>query len=142
MVVARPIDPSSANFDPFHCTAPIVPTKILTDPEELDRQIFQNGYSTTFFKYMENSPENDENLQRDIVENGLEIKNTAVNNVNSFDSDELENKAIANNSIDGCDLKSVEQIAIDANNECDTPDSETEKYTVTLHKGSQGLGKK
>nr|CAI5848438.1 unnamed protein product [Callosobruchus analis] len=31
MVVARPIELSSLDFDPYNCAAPIVPTKILTD---------------------------------------------------------------------------------------------------------------
>ncbi|KAF2884683.1 hypothetical protein ILUMI_21480 [Ignelater luminosus] len=45
MVVARPIEPSSVNYQTITSTAPIVPTKILTDPEELDRQLLQNGYT-------------------------------------------------------------------------------------------------
>lgn len=45
MVVARPIEPSSADFQTLGCSAPIVPTKILTDPEELDRTLLQNGYT-------------------------------------------------------------------------------------------------
>ncbi|CAH1962923.1 unnamed protein product [Acanthoscelides obtectus] len=53
MVVARPIELNSLDFDPYNCAAPIVPTKILTDPEELDRQLLQNGYTTVFYRYSE-----------------------------------------------------------------------------------------
>lgn len=45
MVVARPVEPSSADFQMLGSHAPIVPTKILIDPEELDRHLLQNGYS-------------------------------------------------------------------------------------------------
>lgn len=43
MVVARPVEPSSADFQMLGSHAPIVPTKILIDPEELDRHLL-NGY--------------------------------------------------------------------------------------------------
>lgn len=45
MVVARPVEPSSADFQNFGSTAPVVPTKILTDTEELNRHLLQNGYA-------------------------------------------------------------------------------------------------
>lgn len=138
MVVARPVEPNSANFDPFNCTAPIVPTKILTDPEELDRQILQNGYATALYKFMENSPETDE--KQDILENGFE--KLTVNDINSVELNGIENEAgeIPNNS-NGCELENEAIDISSLDNECDTPDSETESYTVTLHKGEHGLGK-
>ncbi|XP_072390528.1 patj homolog isoform X2 [Diabrotica undecimpunctata] len=52
MVVARSVEPTS-DFLLYNCSAPIVPTKILTDPEELDRQLLQNGYTSSFFQYAE-----------------------------------------------------------------------------------------
>lgn len=39
MVVARSIDPSSIDIDTYQYGGPVVPTRILTDPEELDRQL-------------------------------------------------------------------------------------------------------
>jgi len=43
LVVARPIEPTSP--DAFSSQAPIVPTRILGDPEELERHLLQaNGY--------------------------------------------------------------------------------------------------
>ncbi|XP_071445203.1 patj homolog [Hetaerina americana] len=44
LVVARPVEPTSPDYQALGSHAPIVPTKILGDPEELDRQLLQNGY--------------------------------------------------------------------------------------------------
>ena len=47
LVVARPVEPSSP--DALGSQAPIVPTKILGDPEELERHLLQsNGYENHF----------------------------------------------------------------------------------------------
>lgn len=134
MVVARPVEPNSANFDPFSCTAPIVPTKILTDPEEFDRQILQNGYATALYKYVESTEYNGNFQQNDDVEKSI------VNNINSPDLNGIDNgkEAIPNNS-NGCDLNEGD-IKKSVADECDNSDPETEKYTVTLHKGDHGLG--
>nr|CAH7769658.1 unnamed protein product [Callosobruchus chinensis] len=68
MVVARPIELSSLDFDPYNCAAPIVPTKILTDPEELDRQLLQNGYTTVFYQYSESvEAVNNDSLQNNFA---------------------------------------------------------------------------
>lgn len=45
MVVARPVEPTSSDFQMLESHAPIVPTKILIDPDELDRHLLQNGYT-------------------------------------------------------------------------------------------------
>uniref|UniRef100_A0A0A9YHT4 Multiple PDZ domain protein n=1 Tax=Lygus hesperus TaxID=30085 RepID=A0A0A9YHT4_LYGHE len=44
LVVARPVEPTSPDYQALGSHAPIVPTKILGDPEELDRHLIQNGY--------------------------------------------------------------------------------------------------
>ncbi|XP_066905977.1 multiple PDZ domain protein isoform X3 [Halyomorpha halys] len=44
LVVARPVEPTSPDYQALGSQAPIVPTKILADPEELDRHLVQNGY--------------------------------------------------------------------------------------------------
>lgn len=46
LVVARPVEPSSAPLDSH---APVVPTKLLGDPEELDRHLVQAGYPSTTY---------------------------------------------------------------------------------------------
>nr|CAD7456171.1 unnamed protein product [Timema tahoe] len=48
LVVARPVEPTSPDYQALGSHAPIVPTKILGDPEELDRHLLQNGYTETF----------------------------------------------------------------------------------------------
>lgn len=85
MVVARPIEPTSIDFETYRCSAPIVPTKILTDSEELDRHLLQNGYSTYFnikkeSSTIEESCEIDAGIicdaiksTIDVIENGFEI---------------------------------------------------------------------
>jgi PDZ domain len=44
LVVARPVEPTSPDYQALGSHAPIVPTKILGDAEELDRHLIQNGY--------------------------------------------------------------------------------------------------
>ncbi|CAG9813000.1 unnamed protein product [Phaedon cochleariae] len=48
MVVARPIESANAEFQTLSSFAPIVPTKILGDPVELDRHLVENGYGEAF----------------------------------------------------------------------------------------------
>lgn len=48
LIVARPVEPSSVDFQAITSHAPIIPTKLLSDPEELDRILQQTGgYTTT-----------------------------------------------------------------------------------------------
>ncbi|XP_063932758.1 inaD-like protein isoform X3 [Zophobas morio] len=47
MVVARPVESTSADYQALGSHAPIVPTKILGDPVELDRHLIENGYAET-----------------------------------------------------------------------------------------------
>lgn len=42
LIVARPIDPSAIDYHTLASHAPIIPTKLLSDPEELSRHLFQN----------------------------------------------------------------------------------------------------
>lgn len=44
LVVARPVEPTSPDYQALASHAPIVPTKVLGDAEELDRHLLQNGY--------------------------------------------------------------------------------------------------
>ncbi|XP_039276607.1 multiple PDZ domain protein isoform X4 [Nilaparvata lugens] len=44
LVVARPVEPTAPDYQALGSHAPIVPTKILADPDELDRHLVQNGY--------------------------------------------------------------------------------------------------
>ncbi|XP_018562812.1 uncharacterized protein LOC108904661 [Anoplophora glabripennis] len=48
MVVARPIECANSDYQNLGSQAPIVPTKILGDPVELDRHLIENGYAEAF----------------------------------------------------------------------------------------------
>ncbi|XP_023235390.1 patj homolog [Centruroides sculpturatus] len=53
LIVARPVEPSSPSYNTLNTTAPILPTRLLSDPEEIERNIsmfqqaVQNGFSFT-----------------------------------------------------------------------------------------------
>ncbi|XP_054277487.1 multiple PDZ domain protein-like isoform X4 [Macrosteles quadrilineatus] len=51
LVVARPVEPTSPEYQALDSHAPIVPTKLLGDPEELDRHLVQNGYPEVTIPY-------------------------------------------------------------------------------------------
>lgn len=42
LIVARPIEPTAIDYHTLASHAPIIPTKLLSDPEELSRHLFQN----------------------------------------------------------------------------------------------------
>ncbi|XP_044746782.1 inaD-like protein isoform X2 [Coccinella septempunctata] len=51
MVVARPIESTNADYNTLGSHAPIVPTKILGDPVELDKHLIENGLTETFINH-------------------------------------------------------------------------------------------
>ncbi|XP_076259998.1 patj homolog [Rhynchophorus ferrugineus] len=158
MVVARSIEPTSINFQTYPCSAPIVPTKILTDPEELDRQLLQNGYST-FFTEKDLTPVDDKSISRnseiigpksepaiDVTSETIPI---AIPKVKSVDISEVTNCNNNNNEniVPNCDTPSAgSQSPVSASQIIVTPVDleydipETETFTVTLKKGEFGLG--
>lgn len=46
IIVARPVEPTSPDYQALASHAPIIPTKLLTDPEELERQLIQTAAFT------------------------------------------------------------------------------------------------
>lgn len=79
MVVARPFEPTSADFqNNLGHSASVVQTKFLTDPEELDRQLVQNGYGEVFNLNRTNNYENDTETEVDI--NGLNYNEVSALN--------------------------------------------------------------
>lgn len=126
MVVARPVEPSSADFQNFGCSAPIVPTKILTDPEELDRQLQQNGYGS-FYGYNEQSCED-----LDLDEQQTDVQ-------------PLEDATFANNcdnlnSANGYSPLEEDRVIVVTPADIEFTLPETERFTVELHKNEYGLG--
>ncbi|XP_055901905.1 patj homolog isoform X2 [Eupeodes corollae] len=42
LIVARPVEPTATDYQALASHAPIIPTKLLSDPEELSRHLYQN----------------------------------------------------------------------------------------------------
>jgi multiple PDZ domain protein len=127
MVVARPVEPSSSDFQTFGCSAPVVPTKILTDPEELDRQLQQNGY-TSFYSY------NERNSCDDLDQTDLNSVDTDPATYNSLDVAVNNN----NNTNGFSPVSDGHVVIIPADIEYTVP--ETERFDVELTKNEYGLG--
>lgn len=51
LVVARPADPASIEFKQLNTHAPLIPTRLINDPAELDRYLVQHGYPQVFNQY-------------------------------------------------------------------------------------------
>ncbi|CAG9762086.1 unnamed protein product [Ceutorhynchus assimilis] len=160
MVVARPIEPNSIDFDQYQYRAPIVPTKILTDHEELDRQLLQNGYASCFNAKKEISPVEEKSLSiksdivysNNIIENGIDGKEV-LRKVKSVDICEITNNNFNfnnnYNNYNSRDLKQADDdqispvstshiIVTPIDFELEIP--ETERYSVELKKNESGLG--
>lgn len=163
MVVARPIEPTSIDFQTYHCTAPIVETKILTDPDELDRQLLQNGYSMFFNTKGDLTPIDDKIASKNTDLNSpksekicesIEKTNQTfeiIRKVKSVDICEISYCNNNNNNSESitpnCDSPATEsQSPVSASQIIVTPIDleddipETEIYTVELEKGEYGLG--
>lgn len=123
MVVARPVEPTSVDFQNIGSTAPIVPTKLLTDPTSLDQTLLQNG----IFAYDQN---NIQYTSEEITQ--IEYESSDCLNLADLNILNLNNA----NAISPVSLKqiSVSPVSI----ELTLP--ETERFTVELTKNSCGLG--
>lgn len=58
LVVARPVEPSVPEYQALASHAPIIPTKLLSDPDELSRQLYQNPSFATGAGFL-NAQENE-----------------------------------------------------------------------------------
>ncbi|XP_018334137.1 patj homolog [Agrilus planipennis] len=132
MVVARPIEITSANLQEFVPTAPIVPTKILCDPEEIDKLLSQNGYmqfsNFSHFDAYENQMTlqqgSSECLTNCVIIDGI-IRNSEVASINRL------------NNYKDCDIEAPTENNFQLFE--DLP--ETECFTVELKKHKEfGLG--
>ncbi|KAK4884232.1 hypothetical protein RN001_000503 [Aquatica leii] len=130
MVVARPIEPSSVNYHNVSSTAPIVPTKILTDPEELDRQLLQNGYSQIC-----NLQTNLNYNNQDIAQ--LDLNNIDINELNVLNA--IDINVVNVNSTNNLSPESDKQFVLTP---VDIEEAlpETERFSVELNKNEYGLG--
>lgn len=126
MVVARPVEPSSADFQNVTSTAPIVPTKLLTDPLELEKILSRNGICTSY------------------AINGIQYENEEITQLEYETSNEhcftlTDLKVISQNNINAISPVSGTQLVLSPLTiECAVP--ETERFTVELTKNECGLG--
>lgn len=133
MVVARPVEPTSADFHTLEYAAPIVPTKILIDPEELDRQLLQNGYAP-FCNFVGKYECIEEEEDDHYYNNSVEIE--TVNNVNNNNANNTLNNEKNRNCVSPDSIKQLICTPI----ELDYTLPETEKFSVELTKNEYGLG--
>lgn len=133
MVVARPVEPTSADFHTLEYAAPIVPTKILIDPEELDRQLLQNGYAP-FCNFVGKYECIEEEEDDHYYNNSVEI--VTVNNVNNNNANNTLNNEKNRNCVSPDSIKQLICTPI----ELDYTLPETEKFSVELTKNEYGLG--
>lgn len=127
IIVARPVEPTSPDYQALASHAPIIPTKLLTDPEELDRTLLQTaGYTNHTF--LQSPNEELAVCHEEMLPTHIEV--VAVNNAVNLDNNNLA--LISPSSIN---LPLNQQIL---SQYLDTP--ETETYDVELRKNVYGLG--
>lgn len=121
IVVARPVEPTSPDYQALESHAPIVRTKLLTDPEELERHLetvnFANGGYITAADI----------LQNNVLSSSVEI-------ITLQDCVGLSHR----NSIALLSSYSLNIPTINNSNYIELP--ETETYEVELRKNVYGLG--
>ena len=128
LIVARPVEPTSSEYQALASHAPIIPTKMLTDPDELDRTLLQTaGYTAGAFLTSPTVEELPEPV--DLCPTHIEV--VTVNNSLSMD-----NNSLALISPSSISMPQVLNQYID-----DLPETpETETYDVELRKNVYGLG--
>lgn len=117
IIVARPVEPTSPDYQALASHAPIIPTKLLTDPEELERQLIQTAAFTGSF-ITNHLSDNMMSSQMDIVQ----LTEGLLSQRNSM------------TLISPCSLTVPSLVS----NYIDLP--ETETYDVELRKNVYGLG--
>lgn len=154
MVIARPVEPSSSHFINFATDAPVVPTKIVINADDLDYHLILNGYE----------PIGDENFDIDYYRqiNEIDVEEeseggTAVETPANEDEDGLCNGVNGEQTNDTNTVSSQQQcVVIQTEAAIEVVDStaddadlldddeltlpETEKFTVELDKTECGLG--
>nr|XP_023021603.1 patj homolog [Leptinotarsa decemlineata] len=128
MVVARPIESANADFQTLGSLAPIVPTKILGDPVELDKHLIENGYSEAFAYHPSPSTFNtDPYFYTEHHPDSIQVHGM----IDPFSVPYITRADVQNNL--------PKMLSLDVSlHETELP--ETETYTVKLKKDDLGLG--
>lgn len=137
IVVARPVEPTSVDYQALASHAPIIPTKLLTNPEELERHLIQTAAYTSTVPYL-NSPVADVLMSPnhhhvDLIPFGPMI--TTLNHQNEIVSYATHSQRNSMTLLSNCSLNIPTVIT---NYVELTP--ETETYEVELRKNVYGLG--
>lgn len=117
IIVARPVEPSSSEYRTLATHAPIMPTKMLSDPEELERQLLQTAIPSFPSDFIVNVDQ--------LVSPHIEVVAFHGGLMSQQNSFELISPCSLNEPI-------LESIYIDS--------PETETYEVELRKNVYGLG--
>lgn len=145
LIVARPVEPTSPDYQALASHAPIIPTKMLTDPEELDRTLLQTaGYTSGVFLQ---SPVDEAD---ELCPTHIEV--VAVNNTINIDNSSLALISPSSITIPQVLSQPLLELAQQqqmppplppphSQNYIDLPETpETETYEVELRKNVYGLG--
>jgi multiple PDZ domain protein len=120
LIVARSVEPTSPDYQQLGSHAPVIPTKLLTDPEEMDRTLLQTaGYTGALITASASD-------MHELCQTHIEV--VAVNNTITINPLQLT-------LISPCSL-AIPQILESPYMEAD----ETETYDVELRKNVYGLG--
>lgn len=118
IIVARPVEPTSPDYQALASHAPIIPTKFLTDPDELERQLIQTAAFTSAYitSQLNESLMTSHDINLQLTEGLLSQRNSMT-------------------LISPCSLTVPSSLI---SNYIDQP--ETETYDVELRKNVYGLG--
>lgn len=151
MVVARPVE--STCYPNQHSAAPIVPTKVLNDPEEMERLLAANGYEEYAYNQAAFESPGDYNGESSATGTTVEIVEPATTS--------NQDPGVCSVVTSNYDISSVNVINVDVNNlavngNCDSPEGgkiiltpvdieytslpETERITVCINKNEYGMG--
>ncbi|KAK0073826.1 hypothetical protein PV326_013031, partial [Microctonus aethiopoides] len=135
LVVARPVEPTSPDYQASGSHAPIVPTKILADPDELDRHLLDNAPGTY----------NIHHVSKDIFPNKECIFTQKLDIEKQIGTDRIVDDISNPISISTLPIvNTVETTSSIAKNSSDSINSdaspEVERFTIELKKDIYGLG--
>ncbi|KAK0182957.1 hypothetical protein PV327_001037 [Microctonus hyperodae] len=135
LVVARPVEPTSPDYQASGSHAPIVPTKILADPDELDRHLLDNAPGTY----------NIHHVSKDVFPNKECIFNQKLDIEKQIGTDRIVNDISNPISISTLPIiNTVETTSSMVKNSSDSINSdvspEVERFTIELKKDIYGLG--
>uniref|UniRef100_A0ABD2X0H4 Multiple PDZ domain protein n=1 Tax=Trichogramma kaykai TaxID=54128 RepID=A0ABD2X0H4_9HYME len=137
LVVARPVEPITPEYVQFRLhgqvygtNVPIVPTKVISDPEELDRHLMQLGAETTAIRRQEYDGNNVFSTESEIETALTPVRSSVI-------MDSARTTAAAGGTARA--IENLPAISMDTSIDVNAL-PEMERFTVELQKDSCGLG--